>query len=89
MWSPLRNGLATLLALEPDAGPDDVRRNLEQRADDLWSLKPGDELLEQLLGVIAYLFGHPSDLDGLTPPGPTIASPVSSPTRCAAMPRRG
>ena len=25
LWSPLRNGLATLLALEPDAGPDEVR----------------------------------------------------------------
>jgi len=89
LWSPLRNGLATLLALEPDAGPDDVRRNLEQRADDLWSLKPGDELLEQLLGVIAYLFGHPSDLDELDPAGARdrITGVVTDAMRCHAQTR--
>ena len=69
MWSPLRNGLATLLALEPDASPDDVRRTVEQRSKELWSLGPGDDLLERLLGVIAYLFGHPSELDELDPAG--------------------
>jgi class 3 adenylate cyclase/tetratricopeptide (TPR) repeat protein len=69
LWSPLRNGLATLLALDPDADPDDVRRTVEQRSKELWSLQPGDDLLERLLGVIAYLFGHPSELDELDPAG--------------------
>ncbi len=39
LWSPLRNGLATLLALDPDATPDDVRRTVEQRSKELWSLQ--------------------------------------------------
>lgn len=69
LWSPVRNGLTTLLALDPDATPDDVRRLVEQRSLELWSVRPGDELLERLLGVIAYLFGHPSELDELDPAG--------------------
>ncbi len=69
LWSPMRNGLATLLALDPDATADDVRRAVEQRSKELWSLQPGDDLLERLLGVIAYLFGHPSELDELDPAG--------------------
>ena len=32
-------------------------------------LLPGDDLLERLLGVISYLFGHPSELDQLDPAG--------------------
>ena len=89
LWSPLRNGLATLLALGPDAGPDEVRGNLEQRSEELWSLKPGDELLERLLGVIAYLFGHPSDLDDLDPAGTRdrITGVVTEAMRCHAQTR--
>ncbi|HET9666699.1 MAG TPA: adenylate/guanylate cyclase domain-containing protein, partial [Desertimonas sp.] len=89
LWSPLRNGLATLLALGPDAGPDEVRDNLEQRSEELWSLKPGDELLERLLGVIAYLFGHPSDLDDLDPAGTRdrITGVVTEAMRCHAQTR--
>jgi class 3 adenylate cyclase len=69
LWSPLRNGLATLLAIEPDATADDVRRAVEQRAGELWSLQHGDALLDRLLGVVAYLLGHPSELDELDPAG--------------------
>jgi class 3 adenylate cyclase/tetratricopeptide (TPR) repeat protein len=69
LWSPLRNGLATLLALDPDANPEGVRRTVEERSKELWSLQPGDDLLERLLGVIAYVFGHPSELDELDPAG--------------------
>ena len=40
LWSPLRNGLATLLALDPDATPGDVRRrsNSARRSCGLWDL---------------------------------------------------
>jgi class 3 adenylate cyclase/tetratricopeptide (TPR) repeat protein len=69
LWSPLRNGLATLLALDPNATADDVRSAVEQRSKELWSLQPGDELLDRLLGVVGYLFGHPSELDELDPAG--------------------
>jgi class 3 adenylate cyclase len=69
LWSPMRHGLTTLLALDPDATPDDIRRTVEQRSEELWSSPPGDELIERLLSVIAYLYGHPSALDDLDPAG--------------------
>ena len=55
----------------------------------MWSLKPGDDLLERLLGVIAYLFGHPSELDELDPAGARdrITGVVTETMRCHAQTR--
>ena len=65
LWAPLRTGMASLLTLDPDTTPDDIRAIVEVHSHDLWSLEPGDEPLEALIGVIDYLFGHPSHLDQL------------------------
>lgn len=65
LWAPIRNGIASLLSLDPEASPDDIRRIIEHHSHDLWSLEPDDEPLELLIGVSLYLFGHPSDLDRL------------------------
>jgi class 3 adenylate cyclase/tetratricopeptide (TPR) repeat protein len=65
LWAPIRNGLTSLLALEPDFTPDDARTVVERHSKDLWSLEPGDEPLEALLGVVNYVSGNPSELDRL------------------------
>lgn len=65
LWAPIRNGLTSLLALDPESTPVDVRRVVEQRSRDLWSLEPGAEPLEALIGVINYVSGNPSELDQL------------------------
>ena len=65
LWAPIRNGMTSLLSLDPEATPNDIRTVIEQRSRDLWSLEPGDEPLEALIGVLNYVSGHPSDLDRL------------------------
>ena len=63
LWAPLRTGITSLLALDPESTPDDIRDLVEKRSHELWSLEPGDEPLEALINVTYYLLGLPSDLD--------------------------
>ena len=32
LWAPIRNGMTSLLALDPEATPDDIRTVIEQRS---------------------------------------------------------
>ena len=90
LWSPLRNGLATLLALEPDANPDDVRRTVEQRSNGAvvaaTRRRPARATARRhrlpVRSSVRARRARPGRRAG-------IASPAWSPRRCAATPRRG
>jgi hypothetical protein len=51
-----------------------VRAAVEEHSYDLWGLESGDAELERFVDAIAYLLGHPSELDRLMPPAPVIVA---------------
>ena len=63
VWAPVVTALTVMFGIDRDATPADVRRVVESRAEELWSLAPGDPAVERYLDVFAHLLGHPSDLD--------------------------
>ena len=69
IWAPVVTGISGLFDFDPDAPADNVRAAVEEHSHDLWGLESGDAELERFVDAIAYLLGHPSELDRLDAAG--------------------
>ncbi|MBA3289337.1 MAG: AAA family ATPase, partial [Acidimicrobiia bacterium] len=69
VWTPVVTALTNLFDIDPEGPSEQARLAVEARADELWGLSPGAPEMERFLSAIAYLLGHPSDLDRLDAAG--------------------
>ena len=74
--APVVDGLAALLALDPDATAPTSRWRCASRSFELWGLDPTTTPCVAYLDTVTYLLGHPSRSTASMPPALATPSPA-------------